>query len=496
MKPMAPKKPAKKDAEVERPDVEIHDEIYYRHKDGPRSGKVVSVGEHGCQVDCSAGGGRHKVRWADLHGHKVRVRPDVKVVDQGIDGMLVEDPRGRRRYVHDPVGEETPPLGEMTKSEVEVLPGPRLVLFGGDEMLKAVGGMKNRPGLALQQTTDKAGHQTRRWRKTGAEPDKAKPDAKPDPDAYGAHNLKTGEVIDFKAGDFAGKGKIVGKPGKDGAHVRDASGRAHQVLWSEITGKAEAAEKGAAGASAPETDGGGQADSQEAAPAPGEAFFPAAEVANLPERVNQPVKSWRELVDLGDEGMTQFKTALEGVASTLGLRTDVSSGDIESHVDSDEGILLIGKPKSEARAAEKVRADYDNDWSQLRDYARATISVASVEDLHAAVNAAKAGGLVPVQVPKDRFSKPTREGYRDLLTIVKLPNGMLAELQFHLKGMTVAKKAAHRDYEVSRGLNAKYDEYEPSDRWTDEDHTAFYDAMRNQKDIYGAAWEAASGGKS
>jgi predicted ABC-type ATPase len=42
--------------------------------------------------------------------------------------------------------------------------------------------------------------------------------------------------VQFKAGNFAGSGEIVGEPGADGAHVKDASGRTHPVRWSEITG--------------------------------------------------------------------------------------------------------------------------------------------------------------------------------------------------------------------------------------------------------------------
>jgi hypothetical protein len=104
------------DQEVERPDVEIHDEVYFRSPRGPLVGRVSAVGQHGCHVH--DGKTHHKVKWEHLLGHKVRVRPEVKVVDQGEDGLIVEDPRGRRRYVHDPMGND-PPKGEMHKALVQ-----------------------------------------------------------------------------------------------------------------------------------------------------------------------------------------------------------------------------------------------------------------------------------------------------------------------------------------------------------------------------------------
>lgn len=97
-------KPSRKPAEAPEttPDVERHDEVYFRHASGPRAGRVLSRGAHGCVID--ADGERHKVRWEHFLGHKVRVRPDVKVVDKGEDGFLVEDGAGARRFVRDPIG--------------------------------------------------------------------------------------------------------------------------------------------------------------------------------------------------------------------------------------------------------------------------------------------------------------------------------------------------------------------------------------------------------
>lgn len=112
--------------------------------------------------------------------------------------------------------------------------------------------------------------------------------------------------------------------------------------------------------------------------------------------------------------------------------------------------------------------------------------------MHAAIAAVQEAGLELAQKPKDRFSAPKKEGYRDLLTVVKLPNGMLAEIQYHLKPISAAKSAAHKDYEHVRTLEAKYGDDEPSDSWSPEDHKSYYAAMKRQRDVYDAAWDKAS----
>jgi len=232
--------PKKKPAadEIERPDVELHDDVYFRHETGPLAGRVAAVGKHGCTV--ISGKDTHKVRWEHFLGHKVKVRPGVKVVDQGEDGFIAETPEGLRRYVHDPVGTKPPAEPEMTKALGGWTP-PRLMLFAPREELMKALGPAGRPGLALQPVTDKAGHQTKRWKKTGPEEHKERPKAQPEHEptgskhGYGTHNIQPGAKIEFEAGDFKGAGEVV-SVGKRGATVKDSSGRAHQVEWAEVRG--------------------------------------------------------------------------------------------------------------------------------------------------------------------------------------------------------------------------------------------------------------------
>jgi hypothetical protein len=56
----------------------------------------------------------------------------------------------------------------------------------------------------------------------------------PEASQYGHHNVEEGDSLKFKAGDFAGGGKVK-SVGQDGATVTDSSGRDHNVHWNEVT---------------------------------------------------------------------------------------------------------------------------------------------------------------------------------------------------------------------------------------------------------------------
>ena len=217
-------------------------------------------------------------------------------------------------------------------------------------------------------------------------------------------------------------------------------------------------------------------------------------MAKLPDKVNQPAKTWEELVTKGTEGLNQFREQLGKVAEIMGLQSGKKPEDITpDEWESDKGFLFLAPLKGEKRAKEKVEADYGGDWSQLRDVVRATISVPGMANVTEALGHLKSVGIELAQKPKDRFAKPTDEGYRDLMTIVKLPNGMLAELQIHVKAMTLAKEKGHKDYETTRSLVAKYGE-PPSDKWDAGDKAKFEAAVQAQRDLYDTVWTKASGG--
>lgn len=201
--------------------VDIGDELYFHHAGEPRSGRVVAHGKHGCTLDCD--GKHHPVKWDRVLGHKKRASQHYSVVDQGEDGMIVEDASGKKRFISVP--------GDAREDQMVAKSfDGRQVLF-----LKAEGQMKGRAGLSQKKVTDKTGRQQTKWVRSSKEEDGKGKRAAPEGGAV-APQGKAGDKVSFEAGDFKGSGTIVGTPGKDGAYVKDASGRVHQVRWSEMAG--------------------------------------------------------------------------------------------------------------------------------------------------------------------------------------------------------------------------------------------------------------------
>lgn len=81
-----------------RGDYDLDDEVFFRGADGPRSGRVVSHGQHGCTVDEPCGK-RHHVLWESVLGLKGRKTYPAKVVDRGSAGSILERADGSRFYV-------------------------------------------------------------------------------------------------------------------------------------------------------------------------------------------------------------------------------------------------------------------------------------------------------------------------------------------------------------------------------------------------------------
>lgn len=459
---MTYKPPAPRQEPEPRPGVEVGDHLYVHHQGQPCTGQVKAHGRHGVTVDID--GQHHKVKWDKVLGHKKRAMQRYAVVDQGEDGMLVEDGTGRRRFVATPNEAKEDPM--VAKSHGHTRP---VMLF-----MKAAGAPPG-PGLQQKKITDKNGVQTTRWVST----------------AQGGPPSQRGQHVGFENGAHRGHGEVTAS-GQHGVTVKDDAGGEHRVHHEKVThtwsgeGKPDASPH--AGAGKPE-------DGTPATAKPNDALFAPDHIAALPDKVNQPAKSWDELVEKGTEGLGHFKDMMGKVSQAMGLKSGMKPEDLSPEDwESQDGYMFIAPLKGAKRAKEKCDADYGGDWSQLRDIVRGTISLPSMGHIKQALEHMRASGLELAQKPKNRFEKPTPEGYRDLMTFVKLPNGMLAELQLHVKDMTLAKEKGHKDYEITRTLQGKHGEGEPTDKWPEEDHTKFYDAVKRQKEIYDAAWSKANGG--
>ena len=256
-------KPAKKSPGAEG--IDLGDSVYVRHpKRGAMAVTVSAVGKHGFTARCE-NGERHRVPWDGYLGHRARMLHRYELVEQGADGALVKDGAGRHRFMAGlelPTPEETtaaenaeahddPIVGGLDKLMAKNLETPMLPpLPPGTRILLLKAQVANRPGLALQQVTDRSGNRTQRWKHTG-------PDGADQPRAPMRH----GDVVQFRHKDVAGEGKIVAS-GADGVTVKDGAGRDHQVRHEHLIhpDDAKAAEEAgqhpvpAAGTSGPAPD--------------------------------------------------------------------------------------------------------------------------------------------------------------------------------------------------------------------------------------------------
>jgi hypothetical protein len=215
----------------------------------------------------------------------------------------------------------------------------------------------------------------------------------------------------------------------------------------------------------------------------------------LPPKAEQPSNDKWELINLSKEGLDQLKDWLnrgKGIASKAGCKT-MTKGPNE--VTSEEwqepgGMLFIAKLKTEGRKgmyrAEQKVAGYGGNWNRLTDIVRCTIAVDSLDDMHKIMKSLDASGMKVAQTPKNRFLKPTDEGYMDVNLVVTLDNGTHAEVQLNVKDMMRAKNDGHHYYEITRVIDEKYEKRKASpkvakDGWHPDDQDA-HDAAKTDEE--------------
>jgi predicted ABC-type ATPase len=319
----------------QNPGIDVGDEIYVNHSSGPHAGRVVAHGAHGATIDI--GGKHHKVQWKHVLGAKKRATQHYNVIDEGEDGVIVEDANGKRRFIN------IAPDAREDKMIVKALDGHRLVLFA-----KSDGDIKNRPGLSQKDITDSKGRHQKHWVRTSPDqPAPAKPGAQDDESGassgYGTHNLQAGDRINFKAGNFEGAGEIVGTPGADGAHVKDDSGREHEISWSEVTGHDD---KG--GAEKPQVDNEVKGEQK---PIPADQFSatdfakshddatvsPESIISQFPADTAQKIKDVQARLEKVEQTIDQFRDGDGYTAERKKLHDDIMFNGITKMVTDDNG---------------------------------------------------------------------------------------------------------------------------------------------------------------
>jgi hypothetical protein len=214
----------------------------------------------------------------------------------------------------------------------------------------------------------------------------------------------------------------------------------------------------------------------------------------VPSLVVQPHNDQESVYKGAQEATEHLKDWLNkdsGLCTKLGFTTEKRAPEAVPAADwaKPGGMLFIAPTKGLDRAQEKVAADYKGDWSRLQDAARCTIAVDTIEEVHDMVDKLKASGMVLAKPAKDRYAgKPLEVGYRDVNMIIRAPNGHLTEVQVNTKAMMEAKNEGHKQYEITRKLEAKHGD-KPIAKWPAKDQAAYAPAIAEQKRIYGAAYD-------
>lgn len=367
----------------------------------------------------------------------------------------------------------------------------------------------------------------------GQNPAQGQAPGQPAPAQYGVHNVKPGDRMRFQAGGFQGQGEVV-SAGEDGAKIKDATGREHGVHWHEMQGRHEEQGQGQSkpgqaqgqAESRPDQDRQSQPPAASAATGQGGArrFFSPEEMNALPDKetVRQTVfNSWESAAAIGPQALAEYKGMLDNLGQQLGFSPGRGSPDemSEADLDSDESFIFLGPLKKQEKSTDKVNTDYFGDWTQLKDLVRATIAVRGIEDVHGALDGLKRVGLNFAQKPKDNMTHGTKDGYRDLNLIVKLPqSGLLAELQIAVKQISKVKPEAHEYYNANIKLDQKRkkmiaetsakdglrvaeggrayqsDNEDDINNWPDKaDFKQFLANRHKQQEIYGGAWAKVPG---
>lgn len=553
------------------------DLVFFNHPQGPMSGKVTAAGKHGAHIQ--TGKVQHKIYWKHVVGLKKRVAQNYNAVESGEDGHIVEDASGQRRFV-------------MVPNEAREDPMVAKALGAG-------GKVAGRPGLTQKEITDKTGRHQKKWVRANKDQPKERKKAAPEEAEKPQH--KAGDKVKFTAGAFHGEGEVVGQPGRDGAHVRDAQGRDHKIKWDEIHGpqnvhkpdyakrddsesdkdyakravdtqeapdhlpeehgkyfntdkaKTVGVDKLHASKSEGERKESGDNSSKRMAAAyhgalskrdpiavaahptkpghfnivDGNGTYTAAikhgwknlpvnvvdvhehkaaalakaaadptKFAQLPPKAAQPAKDQGQLFELAPQALKELQDWLDrgkGIASQHGFATMTKAPEEVTPAEWEKpgGMLFIAPIKSEQRSAEKVQADYGGDWSRLTDVVRCTIAADDLNGVADMIKALEGQGMEVAQRPKNKFLKPSAQGYRDINFVIKMPNGCMAEVQCNVKDMLRAKNEAHPHYEKSRSIEAKYTQngaLADMSTWAPEDQKAYSESEDAQVALYEKAW--------
>lgn len=213
---------------------------------------------------------------------------------------------------------------------------------------------------------------------------------------------------------------------------------------------------------------------------PGKAFQNTKDIDELYEGVSQAEEFQLDLLNRGT-----------GLDSKIGAKVVYPGQKVDLMADAGP-VIMIGPRKKRERVIQKTQAEGEDVNSAL-DLVRSTVAVDNLSDVPRVVNLLREMGVEFARKPKNRFSKPTEVGYRDLMFNVRYPNGHVGEIQVNVKSMLVAKDLGHKLYERVREIDAKK-KAEGNTTLTLEEQQTVDLANDSQKRLYDEAWRQVSGG--
>lgn len=214
----------------------------------------------------------------------------------------------------------------------------------------------------------------------------------------------------------------------------------------------------------------------------------ANELAQARDLVAQQAPAGQVLNVLGPDAKAAFEKLFADAQVADGQLTETLEA-IKTDL-GETALVEHGPIKSLQRSVEKVVNKDTGHAAHLRDPVRASIALDKASDVQKVVlvldrTLKKQGGSIVAA--EDRFANPLRSGYRDLQLNIQLPNGVIGEVQVHVKSILAVKNGkGHRLYEDYRRLLERGDA-------TEAENARMLALRAEMKDLYETAWRQAGG---
>ena len=166
-----------------------------------------------------------------------------------------------------------------------------------------------------------------------------------------------------------------------------------------------------------------------------------------------PVRVIDDVRDLKTREIVEVTPEVEVIYEKLAREKDPFDKQMEAFAESHGGIYKDTNLKGRGRAMEKIRDDYAGDPNEIKDILRGTIVVNTLADVESVLNSVL-GIYKPwhqqVKMGLLEANSFNLGGYKDVNLVVKLENGMKAEVQINTREMVVAKHWGHDLYVAYR----------------------------------------------